>query len=157
MSIANESAVIDDESFAVRRTIHIAAPVPRVWAAVTEPEHISEWFGRVELDGAGRGAEGSMTFPGRRLPLRVDAIDEPRSVTYLWNNDDALGEPPAEFDDATATSFTFTLESVPGGTRLTVVETGFERTSNAAANMASHSEGWTFELDKLVALAEAGA
>jgi uncharacterized protein YndB with AHSA1/START domain len=157
MSIANESAVIDDEAFAVRRTIHIAAAVPRVWAAVTEPEHVSEWFGRVDLDGRGSGAEGSLTFPGRRLPLRVDAIDEPRSITYLWNNDDALGEPPAEFDEETATSFTFTLEAVEGGTRLTVVETGFERTSDAAANMASHRAGWTIELDKLVVTAEAGA
>ncbi len=157
MSIVNESAVIDDEAFAVRRTIHIAAPVPRVWAAVTEPAHVSEWFGRVELDGAGTGAEGSMTFPGRRLPLRVQTIDEPRSITYQWNNDDALGEPPAEFDEDTATSFTFTLEAVQGGTRLTVVESGFERTSDAAANLESHRAGWTIELDKLVALVEAGA
>lgn len=157
MSSVNESAVIDDEAFAVSRTIQIAAPVPRVWAAVTEPAHVSEWFGRVELDGAGRGAEGSMTFPGRRLPLRVQAIDEPRSITYLWNNDDALGEPPAEFDEDTATSFTFTLEAVQGGTRLTVVESGFERTSDPAANLASHRAGWTIELDKLVALVEAGA
>jgi hypothetical protein len=34
------------------------------------------------------------------------------------------------------------------------VETGFDVTSDAAANMASHQAGWTFELDKLVDLLE---
>lgn len=157
MSIANEAAVVDEDAFAVRRTIHIAAPIGRVWAAVTEPAHISEWFGRVELDGTGPGAEGAMSFAERRLPLRVEAVDEPNSVTYRWNNDDALGEPPAGFEEGSATSFTFTLEAVPGGTRLTVVETGLDRTSDAGFNMDSHRRGWTVELDKLVALVEAGA
>jgi len=50
--------------------------------------------------------------------------------------------------------FTFTLEPVTDGTQLTVVETGFDRTSDPAANMAAHQEGWVSELDKLVALFE---
>ena len=50
--------------------------------------------------------------------------------------------------------FTFTLEQVPGGTELTVVETGFETTSDPTANMDSHRSGWDSELDKLVALLE---
>ena len=53
--------------------------------------------------------------------------------------------------------FTFTLEPVSNGTQLTVVETGFERTSDPAANLESHREGWDGELDKLVALLEGGA
>ena len=56
-----------------------------------------------------------------------------------------------------STVFTFTLEPVPDGTQLTVVETGFDRTSDPAANMASHAEGWVSELDKLVALLEGDA
>ncbi|HWM34845.1 MAG TPA: SRPBCC domain-containing protein [Pseudolysinimonas sp.] len=51
----------------------------------------------------------------------------------------------------------FTLESVEGGTELTVVERLFERTSDPAENMRSHAHGWTAELDKLVALLEATA
>ena len=41
-----------------------------------------------------------------------------------------------------------------GGTQLTVVESGFEHTSDPAANLESHREGWDSELDKLVALLE---
>ena len=43
------------------------------------------------------------------------------------------------------------------GTRLTVVETGFEHTSDPSANLESHREGWDGELDKLVALLEGRA
>ena len=42
----NEASVVDEESFSVRRSIQIAAPVEKVWRAVAEPQHISRWFGR---------------------------------------------------------------------------------------------------------------
>ncbi|MFF2274483.1 SRPBCC domain-containing protein [Agromyces sp. NPDC058126] len=154
----NEASVIDEGAFTVRRTIRIAAPVDKVWRAVTEPEHISRWFGQTVLDGAGVGATGTMTFEGYgTIPLRVEAIDAPRSVSYAWSNDDAVRRAGATIDEATRTVFTFTLDAVDGGTELTVVETGFDRMSDPAANMADHAEGWVSELDKLVALLEGDA
>lgn len=154
----NLPAVIDAADFAVRRSILIAAPIDKVWQAVTQPEHISRWFGTTELDGSDVGATGRMTFGSNDpIPLRIEAIDEPHSVSYCWSNDDALGTHPTEVDDATATVFTFTLEVVGDSTRLTVLETGFDRTSAPAENMRSHVDGWTSELDKLVALLESGS
>lgn len=151
----NPASVIDEGTYTVRRTIRIAAPIERVWRAVTEPEHISQWFGRTVLDGSGPGAQGTMTFPDYgAVPIRVEAMDAPHTVTYRWGNDDALGQLPDTVDDETSTVFTFTLETVADGTRLTVVETGFDRTSDPAANLASHGEGWVSELDKLVAVLE---
>ncbi|KQM82550.1 hypothetical protein ASE68_04035 [Agromyces sp. Leaf222] len=153
----NQASVVDEAAYAVRRTIRIAAPVDKVWRAVTEPEHISRWFGRTELDGTGPGARGSITFEGYgRVPLAIEAVDAPRSITYRWGNDDASGTLPEELDDH-ATVFTFTLEPVADGTELTLVETGFDRTSDPRANMADHAEGWVSELDKLVALLEGDA
>lgn len=152
---SNPPAVVDDTAFIVRRTIRIAAPPQKVWSAVTEPEHISRWFGRVELDGAGAGARGTMSFPERTpIPLLVEAIDPPRTVTYRWNNDDADEQGPEDLDVDRSTAFTFTLEPVSGGTQLTVVESGFEKTSDPTANLQSHRDGWGSELDKLVALLE---
>jgi uncharacterized protein YndB with AHSA1/START domain len=99
-----------------------------------------------------------MTFAERgSIPLRVEAMDQPRLVTYRWNNDDALERLPGELDVDHSTVFTFTLEPVSGGTRLTVVESGFDATSDPAANLASHRGGWEVELDKLVALLESGS
>ncbi|WP_448808819.1 SRPBCC family protein [Agromyces bauzanensis] len=149
----NQASVIDEAAFTVRRSIHIAAPLEKVWSAVTEPEHISRWFGRVALDGSGAGAKGTITFPDYgAVPLMVEAVDAPRMVSYRWGNDAVAPLPDAVDDHSTV--FTFTLEEVAGGTQLTVAETGFDRTSDPAANMADHAEGWVSELDKLVALLE---
>jgi uncharacterized protein YndB with AHSA1/START domain len=151
----NQPSVIDEGEFTVRRTIQIAAPIEKVWSAVTEPEHISRWFGRAAIDGSGVGARGTLTWDGRDpVPLRIEAIDAPRMVSYRWGNDDALDRLPGEVDDEHSTVFTFTLEPVSGGTQLIVVETGFETTSDPTANLESHREGWDGELDKLVALLE---
>lgn len=154
---SNEASVVDESHFTVRRTIRIAAPVEKVWSAVTRPEHISKWFGTAAFEGTGVGARGTLTFDGYgAVPVRIEALDEPRLVSYRWGNDDASGTLPEELDDH-STVFTFTLEKVSGGTQLTVVETGFEATSDPVANMESHREGWDAELDKLVALLEGGA
>ncbi|OZB84376.1 SRPBCC domain-containing protein [Microbacterium sp. 13-71-7] len=143
-------AVVDEAAFSVTRSIAIAASAAKVWRAITEPEHLSLWFGRTVLDGAG---VGTMTFDGHGVvPIRIESIDAPRSVTYRWSNDNALGRMPAEVDEANSTVFTFTLEPEGDGTRLTVVESGFDRTSDPLANLESHREGWNIELDKLVAL-----
>lgn len=155
---ANPSSVVDEDRFTVRRSIQIAAPVEKVWEAVTAPEHISRWFGQARIAGSGVGAHGTLTFPDYgAVPLRVEAFDPPRAVTYRWGNDDASGAPPAQLDEARSTVFTFTLEPAEGGTRLTVVESGFENTSDPAANLEAHRQGWDEELDKLVALLEGGA
>ncbi|WP_256999375.1 SRPBCC family protein [Microbacterium sp. SZ1] len=153
--MADENAsFIDERQFTVRRTIRISASIEKVWAAVTEPENISQWFGRAKLDSFSVGATGSLTFPGQHsIPLRIEAIDEPHLVSYRWSNDGASGEFPVEVDER-STVFTFTLEPLADGTRLTVVETGFDATSDPAANMEFHRQGWDSELDKLVALVE---
>ena len=151
----NQASVADEAAFSVRRTIRIDAPVSKVWAAVTEAEHISRWFGRAEFDGAGAGAQGTLTWEGYgSVPVRIDAVDPQRSITYRWNNDDALGAPIAEFDEARASVFTFTLDEADGGTQLTVVESGFGNTSDPAFNLEAHRQGWDSELDKLVMLLE---
>jgi uncharacterized protein YndB with AHSA1/START domain len=155
---SNQPSTIDETGFAVRRTIRIAAPVEKVWSAVTQPEHISRWFGKTTLEGNVVGSTGSIMWPdGRTVPLRIEALDEPRSVTYRWNNDDVIGETPEQIEVERSTEFTFTLDPVSGGTQLTVVESGFADTSDPKANMEGHSEGWDSELDKLVALLESGS
>lgn len=152
----NPPAVIDADTFAVRRTIQISAPLEKVWRTVTEPELISQWFGQVSLTGSGAGALGTIGWPGeRRVPIRVETFDPPREVSYRWCNEE--GPLPDTVDEKRSTVFTFTLAAAPGGTELTVVETGFEHTSNPERLMADHRGGWDGELDKLVALLEGHA
>lgn len=152
----NQRSVADPDTFTVRRTIGIAAPLEKVWTAVTDPDHISRWFGRMVLIGQGVGAHGTIAWPDRdAMPIRIEAIDPPRSITYRWCNDDT-DVAPGRVDDAPSTVFTFTLESTPQGTQLTVEESGFEKTGNPAGNLENHRQGWDGELDKLVSLLEGG-
>ena len=158
--VTNPPATIDDSAFAVRRTVTIASPIDKVWAAITEPAHLVRWFGqRAELPELAVGARGMLGFDGYGdYPLRVEELDPPRAIAYRWSNDDTT--PPADTDAADevvfarSTVFRFTLEEIPEGTALTVVETGFDGLTDPAAAMASNREGWTSEIDELVAYAE---
>jgi uncharacterized protein YndB with AHSA1/START domain len=155
---ARPPATVDDAAFSVTRSIEIDAPLDRVWRAVTEPDQISRWFGAATFSGSAAGSTGTLAWEGRDpIPVRIEAVDAPRSVSYRWSNDDARGTTPPEVDDACSTVFTFTLEPLAGGTRLTVVETGFETLSDPAADLQSHRRGWNAELDELADLVEEAA
>lgn len=154
-SFPNPPSVVDEDAFTVRRTIRIAAPIEKVWSAVTEPAHISRWFGQARFEDSTPGSLGTLSWDDREpIPIRIEAIDAPRMVSYRWANDDASGIVPDAIDDDHSTVFTFTLEPVANGTQLTVVETGFDTTSDPAENMTSHAQGWISELDELVVLLE---
>jgi uncharacterized protein YndB with AHSA1/START domain len=155
----NQPSVVDTGELSVRRTITIAAPIEKVWAAITEAEHIAKWFGQAAvLDTVAVGAGGVFSFDGYGdFPVLVEELDAPRMIAYRWTNDDARGIQPAEVDADHSTVFRFTLEPLAGGTQLTVVETGFATTSDPAFNLESHRGGWDSELDELVAYLESGS
>ena len=154
----NQPAVIDADEFTVRRTIRIAAPIEKVWSAVTEPEHISRWFGRAEIDGTGVGAKGTLTWQGRdAVPLRIEAIDAPRMVSYRWSNDDAGDRLPDGIRRRALDRVHVHPRAGVGRHPAHGRRDRVRDTSDPAANLESHREGWDGELDKLVALLEAGS
>ncbi|GAA1439197.1 SRPBCC family protein [Leifsonia poae] len=155
---SNEPSVVDAGEFTVRRTIGIAAPLEKVWAAITEPALISQWFPqRATLDGSGAGATGVFSWDDYGdVPFVIEELDEPRMIAYRWGNSDPAGA--AQVDRDHSTVFRFTVEPLDdGGTRLTVVETGFDTLADPAAGMESNRGGWNSELDELVAYLEGGA
>jgi len=153
----NDPSTVDAEAFTVRRTVTIAAAPDKVWAAVTRPELIAQWFGNAaRLDRLEVGAEGEFGFEGYgRFPVRIEELDAPRSIAYRWGNENAT---PTELDER-STVFRFTLEPVDQGTstRLTVVESGFDNLLDPARAMESNRGGWDSELDELVAFVEGSA
>jgi uncharacterized protein YndB with AHSA1/START domain len=155
----NDPSTIDSDAFTVRRTVTIAAAPDKVWAAVTRPEMITQWFGNVaQLDRLEVGAEGEFGFEGYGLfPVRIEELDAPHTIAYRWGNENAT--PTEGLDEAHSTVFRFTLEPLDGGaaTRLTVVESGFDNLVDPAAAMESNRGGWDSELDELVAFVESSA
>ncbi|HAM26955.1 MAG TPA: hypothetical protein DCP11_09720 [Microbacteriaceae bacterium] len=150
----NQPSVIDSGEFTVTRTISIAAPIDKVWAAITEADHIARWFGqKTVLDEVAVGATGVFSFDGYGdFPVLIEELDPPHVIAYRWGNDNANAVDPIDRDHSTV--FRFTLEPLAGGTQLTVVETGFDTLRDPAASMESNRGGWDSELDELVAYLE---
>lgn len=76
----------DNVDLAVQR--HVAARPEDVWASLTEPERLAEWFAGVEFAHDGWW---TATFPQGKASGRVHACDEGyRLVTsWRWDHDDA--------------------------------------------------------------------
>ena len=140
----------------IESTVVIAAPLERVWDLVTSPEHAGRWFGDAgaEIDLRPGGA-WRMTFTGHgTYHGRVVAVSPPHRFAYRWHTVRDLEEEPTP---ANSTLTEFTLLAETDGTRVTVVESGFDALAVDAAErtrlLASHTSGWTAELGELVAYA----
>jgi uncharacterized protein YndB with AHSA1/START domain len=135
----------------ITRTVHIQAHRAAVWAALTEAELVSEWFGdTAELDLAvgGTGVLGWDAWGNYRLV--IEEIDEPRVFAWRWAR-----EPDVDPAPGTSTLVRFTMEDAAGGTSLTVLETGWnDLAGDVEAAMKGNEDGWIEELDELVAFLE---
>ena len=135
----------------VTRTVHIQATRSAVWAALTEPELISEWFGdetELDLRVGGRGTLKWDSWGSFRLV--IEEIDEPHSLAYRWGR-----RPDVDPGPGASTLVRFTLADRDGGVDLTVLETGWdELEGDVEAAMKGNQDGWLEELDELVAFLE---
>jgi uncharacterized protein YndB with AHSA1/START domain len=135
----------------ITRSIDIAAPPHRVWAALTQPELITQWFGdgaSFDLRPGGRGVLSWKDYGD--FGMLVEDVDEPHSVAYRWTKDPGVA---AAADNSTLVRFTLTPTTE--GTRLTVEESGFEiYGDDAQAQYTGNIEGWDLELAELRELLE---
>lgn len=138
----------------ITRTLDLAHPQEKVWAALTTIDGITGWFGS--------HADGEIT-PGSDVEMRWEQHDnftktlaikvvDPMSVfAYSWGINGAPDGDPRQ------TYVEFTLEPTQAGTRLTVVETGFAQLPDEwlEASYQGNTQGWQTELDKLSAYLDA--
>jgi uncharacterized protein YndB with AHSA1/START domain len=137
----------------IEREIRIDAPQERVWAVLTEAEHVAGWFGdtaELDLRPDGKAAFG---WEGSTFHAVLERVEPPSFFSYRWAR--KAGEQPA---DGNATLVEFTLSSRGSGTLLTVVETGFASllvTEQEQAEAAEeNTKGWASELAELQEYAE---
>jgi uncharacterized protein YndB with AHSA1/START domain len=138
----------------IEREIIIEASRERVWAVLTQPNHVKGWFGDaadIDLRPGGKAAFGWAEHGTHRAV--IERVDEPNVFSYRWARDTDVD--PAE---GGSTLVEFTLTEVPLGTLLRVVETGFASLHVTAADqekaLQGNSDGWTAELADLKEYAE---
>jgi uncharacterized protein YndB with AHSA1/START domain len=133
----------------IERTLQLAHPPQRVWAALTTAEGLGTWFGnRAEVD-LRVGGQAKLTWDsGDTATLTIERLEPPRVFGYTWP---VYGLPDG---DPRRTYVEFTLEPTGTGTTLTMVESGFAQVPEADAHKAAYkgnTDGWTNELGELVA------
>lgn len=136
----------------IERTVEVARPPERVWAALTTADGLAAWFGDTATIDLRPGGAARMTWShGYAVNMRVERVEEPSVFGFTWQ---VFGTGD---EDERRTYVEFTLEPSGTGTRLTVVESGFAQLPDDAHQAAyeSHSEGWTRELGELVTYLDA--
>ncbi|MEV0083536.1 SRPBCC domain-containing protein [Saccharopolyspora sp. NPDC050642] len=115
--------------------VHCAAPLPRVWAAITEPAHVEQWFGY--LAGPLRvGEENRVDFGDGDFFVLVPRRIEPPELDFDWR---FLGVARQEL-------ITWRLAPTADGVSVTVRDHDDRRSPAEAAEML---EGWTDFLSRL--------
>jgi uncharacterized protein YndB with AHSA1/START domain len=133
----------------IARTLELAHPPEKVWAALTTADGLGTWFGnRAEVDLRVGGQAQLAWDSGDTATLTIERVEPPRVFAYSWP---IYGLPEG---DPRRTYVEFTLEPTDAGTTLTMVESGFAQVPDADAHQAAFSgntKGWTNELGELVA------
>jgi len=138
----------------IEKTIELKAPVAKVWRALTDHREFGQWF-RVHLDGpfvAGQPSTGRMTFPGYehiRWNATVTVMEPERRFAYTWHPY-AL-DPDQDYSSEIPTLVEFTLEAVGAGTRLTIVESGFDKVPTHRRDEAfrMNERGWGVQIENI--------
>jgi uncharacterized protein YndB with AHSA1/START domain len=140
----------------IERTVEIAHPPARVWAALTTAEGLGTWFGNAATIDLRPGGAAQMTWTsGDKASMRIERVEEPNVFGFTWG---IYGLPD---DDPRRTYVEFTLAPTGGGsgTRLIVVESGFAQLPEDLYRKAfdGNTDGWASELGELVEYLDANA
>jgi uncharacterized protein YndB with AHSA1/START domain len=133
----------------IEKEIVIAAPIEVVWRIITEPDQIKQWFSpEAELEGR-PGGEGRFKFEsGNEYYLQVEAVEPPHRFAYRWMHEKGTKARPEN-----SMLVEFILRAEADGTRLRVVESGFETVDWAEEVKTKyaddHSRGWQYFLGRL--------
>lgn len=135
----------------IEKQIELAAPVSRVWRALTDHREFGEWF-RVNLEGPfvpGQTARGKVTHPGYEhvtWEAVVHQIEPERLFSFHWHPYGV--EPGVDYAAEPPTLVEFTLEPTAKGTLLRLVESGFDKVPAARRDQAfrMNEGGWTQQM-----------
>jgi uncharacterized protein YndB with AHSA1/START domain len=140
----------------IERSIDMKAPRARVWRALADTKEFGSWFG-VNLSTPafvpGERVRGHITHPGYehlQFEALVERVETERLLSFYWH---PYGiDPKVDYTQEDPTLVTFTLQDAPdGGTRLTVVESGFDKVPAARREEAfrMNSQGWDAQVGNI--------
>lgn len=154
-----EVAFMNSTSDRIEKKILLRAPRDRVWRAVGDAGEFGSWFGVAFENNfvAGAPINGTIVptkvdaqvakaqepYAGMAFTFHVDRIEPLRLFSFRWHP--FAIEPGVDYSHEAMTLVTFELEDAPGGTMLTITESGFDRIPLArrAKAFAANAAGWS--------------
>jgi uncharacterized protein YndB with AHSA1/START domain len=138
----------------IEKTVELEAPVSRVWRALTDHEEFGTWF-RVRLDGPfapGEVSRGNIAYPGYehlRWEAVVQKMEPERLFSFTWHP--YAVDPNADYSGEPSTLVEFTLAPTATGTRLRIVESGFDKLPPHRRDEAfrMNDRGWSIQAENI--------
>jgi uncharacterized protein YndB with AHSA1/START domain len=154
----NSGATTASTTDRIEKRILLRAPIDRVWRAISDASQFGTWFG-VAFDGpfvAGARmkarivptkvdaevAASQKQYEGMPFEVAVEGIEPMHLFSFRWHP--FAVEPGVAYDSEPTTLVAFVLEEVPGGTQLTITESGFDRIplERRAKAFSANEHGW---------------
>jgi uncharacterized protein YndB with AHSA1/START domain len=135
----------------IEKSVVLPAPRARVWRAISDSREFSRWFG-VNLSSpfvVGQATTGNITIPNYDhliMTVWIETIEPESRFAFRWHP--SAIDTTVDYSTEHTTLVTFTLADADGGTRLTVVETGFDALPDARRVPAftSNNSGWAGQM-----------
>jgi uncharacterized protein YndB with AHSA1/START domain/uncharacterized damage-inducible protein DinB len=138
----------------IEKQLILDAPRSRVWRALTDVTQFNRWFGVTLTRAFAPGAEVSGKLSIRNyehvtLRIWIEQMEPERFFSFRWHPY-AL-EAGVDYSAEPTTLVTFTLEELPEGTRLAIVESGFDAIPAArrAQAFSMNEKGWTGQAENI--------
>jgi len=115
---------------------HYAKPVAKVWAALTVPERLADWFGAATIDLRVGGALRLNFENDATMEMEIARVEPPHVLAFVWR----LG--------GADTTVLFELQPEGSGCQLTLTHSGFNaRGQGVRQGWHAHLEGLADSLD----------
>jgi uncharacterized protein YndB with AHSA1/START domain len=147
MSQATETNVIEKE-------IVLRAPRSRVWSALSNSEEFGKWFG-MQFDGPFKAGQPTLAkfanpkYAHMTLEFAIETIEPERLFSYRWHPY-AL-DASVDYTQEPTTLIEFHLSETADGTKLIVIESGFDQIPewrrSEAFNM--NGKGWAAQVENI--------
>ena len=157
----------------IEKKVLLRAPRERVWHAISDAKQFGTWFG-VEFDGpfvAGAAMTGRMTptkvdpevarmqepYAGKTFDCTIDRIEPMSLFSFRWHP--FAIDPKVDYSKEPTTLVMFQLDEAPGGTQLTITESGFDKIplERRAKAFAANDGGWTKQLELIAKYVDGAA
>ena len=138
----------------IEKQVTLDAPRSRVWRALTDVAQFNAWFG-VKLSAPfapGAEVSGQITirdYEHVTMTIWIETMEPERFFSFRWHP--YAIEPGVDYAAEPTTLVSFTLEDAGQGTRLTIVESGFDAIpeSRRAKAFAMNSSGWSGQAENI--------